>query len=45
MYIGRIKKKLIVEVFGKKFRIDKLFEDEKLFRTVEGKEFYLWSGA
>ena len=38
---GRIKKNLIVEVFGKKFKIEELFEKEKLFRTVEGKEFYL----
>ena len=42
LYIGRIKKRWIVEVFGKKFRIEELFEKEKLYkRTVEGKEFYL----
>jgi len=39
---GRIKKNLIVEVFGKKFKIEELFEKEKLCkRTVEGREFYL----
>ena len=36
LYIGRIKKNLIFEVFGKRFRIEELFEKEKLFRTVEG---------
>ncbi len=42
VYIGRVKKNWIVEVFGKKFRIEELFKDEKLCkRTVEGKEFYL----
>jgi len=42
VYIGRIKKNLIVEVFGKRFRIEELFKDEKLCkRTVEGREFYL----
>ncbi len=42
LYIGRVKKSWIVEVFGKKFRIEELFEKEKLCkRTVEGKEFYL----
>ena len=31
-------------MFGKKFRIEELFENEKLCkRTVEGKEFYLAS--
>ena len=31
-------------MFGKKFKIEELFEDEKLCkRTVEGKEFYLAS--
>ena len=44
VYIGRVKKNWIVEVFGKKFRIEELFEKEKLCkRTVEGKEFYLAS--
>ena len=44
LYIGRVKKSWIVEVFGKKFRIEELFEKEKLCkRTVEGKEFYLAS--
>ncbi len=44
LYIGRIKKRWIVEVFGKKFRIEELFEKEKLCkRTVEGKEFLLTS--
>ena len=42
VYIGRVKKNWIVEVFGKKFRIEELFEKEELCkRTVEGKEFYL----
>ncbi len=44
VYIGRIKKSWIVEVFGKKFKIGELFEKEKLCkRTVEGKEFLLTS--
>ena len=30
LYIGRVKKSWIVEVFGKKFRIEELFEKEKL---------------
>jgi len=42
VYIGRVKKNWIVEVFGKKFRIEELFEKEELCkRTVEGKKFYL----
>ena len=42
LYIGKIKKNWIVEVFGKKFKIEELLEKEKLCkRTVEGKEFYL----
>jgi len=44
LYIGRIKKNWIVEVFGKKFRIEELFEKEKLCkRSVERKEFLLTS--
>ena len=35
LYIGRIKKKnWIVEVFGKKFRIEELFEKEKLCKRT-----------
>jgi len=44
VYIGRIKKNWITEIFGRKFRIEDLFENEKLCkRTVEGKEFFLAS--
>lgn len=32
-----------VEIFGKKFKIEELFKDEKLQRTIEGKEFLLAS--
>ncbi len=43
-YIGRVKKNWKVEVFGKKFKIEELFEKEKLCkRTVDGKEFLLAS--
>ncbi len=44
VYVGRIKKNRIVETFGKRFKIEELFEKEKLCkRTVEGKEFFLAS--
>jgi fructosamine-3-kinase len=44
VYTGRIKKNWIVEVFGKKFKIEEIFKDTKLCkRTVEGKEFLLAS--
>lgn len=44
VYIGRIKKNWKVEVFGKEFKVEELFRDEKLCkRTVEGKEFFLAS--
>jgi len=44
VYTGRIKKNWIVEIFGKKFKIEEIFKDTKLCkRTVEGKEFLLAS--
>jgi len=40
IYIGRIKKNLKVEVFGREFRIEELFKDEKLCkRTIERSSF------
>jgi hypothetical protein len=44
LYIGRVKKNWKVEVFGRIFKVEELFEKEKLCkRTVEGKEFLLAS--
>jgi len=44
VYTGRVKKNWIVEVSGKKFRIEELFRDEKLCkRTLEGEELLLTS--
>jgi len=44
VYTGRIKKNWKVEIFGRIFKIEELFEKERLCkRTVEGKEFLLAS--
>jgi len=43
-YIWRIKKNWIVEIFGRRYRIEEIFKEEKLCkRTVEGREFLLAS--
>ena len=39
VYIGRIKKNWIVEVFGKKFKIEELFEKEKLCKDLKERNF------